>query len=157
MSTALYIGRFQPFHLGHLDYIRHILKKHTKIIIIVGSTNKCDDKNPYGFEIRKRMISESLIEAGIKKSAFTIKYVPDYPGEDNRWYESIMQLVDDIDEVFTGENEHTRTIFKAHGHKVHSLNDRFRGISSTIVREKMKNDGKWDDLVPSAVSRTLNN
>ena len=36
-ETGLYVGRFQPFHLGHLEAIKHILKKVDTVIIAIGS------------------------------------------------------------------------------------------------------------------------
>ena len=30
LKTCAFIGRFQPFHLGHLDAIKQILKWHKK-------------------------------------------------------------------------------------------------------------------------------
>ncbi|HEY6405190.1 MAG TPA: adenylyltransferase/cytidyltransferase family protein, partial [Nitrososphaeraceae archaeon] len=31
------IGRFQPFHNGHLDLIRQILKESDEVVVIIGS------------------------------------------------------------------------------------------------------------------------
>ena len=38
--TALFIGRFQPFHKGHLAAIKWILKKEGKIFIVIGSNQQ---------------------------------------------------------------------------------------------------------------------
>lgn len=47
-KTALFVGRFQPFHLGHLKVIKDILKKNDFIVIAIGSSDeKNTDKNPF--------------------------------------------------------------------------------------------------------------
>ena len=51
--TALFIGRFQPFHSGHVDAIKQISEK--EIIIGIGSSQYSGtDDNPYSFEERKK-------------------------------------------------------------------------------------------------------
>ena len=37
MAAAM-IGRFQPFHLGHLELVRQILDENEEIIILIGSS-----------------------------------------------------------------------------------------------------------------------
>ena len=37
IESALILGRFQPFHLGHLELIRAVKNKYGKIIIAIGS------------------------------------------------------------------------------------------------------------------------
>ena len=36
-EVGLYIGRFQPFHNGHLSVVREALKHCNNLIIVVGS------------------------------------------------------------------------------------------------------------------------
>ena len=52
--NGLLIGRFQPFHLGHLDALRFALSKVDKLWIGLGSSNKPLQKNnPFSAEERK--------------------------------------------------------------------------------------------------------
>ncbi|MEM2975778.1 MAG: adenylyltransferase/cytidyltransferase family protein, partial [Candidatus Bathyarchaeia archaeon] len=37
MKRGLFVGRFQPFHLGHLTAVKNILKSVDELVIIVGS------------------------------------------------------------------------------------------------------------------------
>ena len=70
MSPSLFIGRFQPFHLGHLDAIQQILATHKKIIIGIGSAQyEGIETNPYSAALRRRMIEESLHDVDIVKEA----------------------------------------------------------------------------------------
>ena len=66
---AIFIGRFQPLHNGHVEVIKHGLSIAEKIIILVGSTNSAPTlKNPFSFEDRKKMILDSLCPVKITKT-----------------------------------------------------------------------------------------
>ena len=43
--NGLLIGRFQPFHLGHLEALRFALSKVDKLWLGLGSSNKPTEKN----------------------------------------------------------------------------------------------------------------
>lgn len=36
MTRGLFVGRFQPFHLGHLHVIKELLEKVDELIIAIG-------------------------------------------------------------------------------------------------------------------------
>ena len=58
---ALFIGRFQPFHLGHLLLLQRLSKQYDEFIIGIGSSqyqNTYD--NPFSEEERRQMIIQSL-------------------------------------------------------------------------------------------------
>ena len=49
------IGRFQPFHLGHLEAINFALSKIDQLYIGIGSSNKSNQpRNPFNAEERKQ-------------------------------------------------------------------------------------------------------
>jgi len=95
MSTAVYIGRFQPFHRGHLHVIEEALKdaRISKLIVVVGSTNKAiTSKNPYTYEQRKAMI-----EACVDTTKVTVKPSRDYMypelEKETLWNDHIRELI----------------------------------------------------------------
>ena len=52
-----FIGRFQPFHLGHRHVIQTALGKARHVIVLVGSPNVARSvKNPFTYEERADMI-----------------------------------------------------------------------------------------------------
>ena len=58
---GLLIGRFQPFHLGHLEALQFALSKVDKLWVGLGSSNKPPQKsNPFSAEERKKMILDSI-------------------------------------------------------------------------------------------------
>lgn len=61
-KTAIYIGRFQPFHDGHKQLFLKTLKRNTQIAILVMDSYKINKKNPYDFNFVKKKISSALKE-----------------------------------------------------------------------------------------------
>jgi adenylylsulfate kinase len=60
--TALFIGRYQPFHDGHRALIVEGLRRVGQVCIAVRDTHGIDDKNPYDFEYVKARIEHALRE-----------------------------------------------------------------------------------------------
>jgi len=57
--TAQMLGRWQPFHDGHLALFKEILKKTGQVQIMVRSMPQTD-KDPFVFEDIKKRIEEKL-------------------------------------------------------------------------------------------------
>jgi nicotinamide mononucleotide adenylyltransferase len=57
--TAQMLGRWQPFHDGHLALFKEILKKTGQVVIMVRSMPQTDN-NPFVFEDVKKRIEEKL-------------------------------------------------------------------------------------------------
>ncbi len=57
--TAQMLGRWQPFHDGHLALFKEILKKTGQVQIMVRTMPK-SDSNPFEFEDIKKRIEEKL-------------------------------------------------------------------------------------------------
>jgi hypothetical protein len=60
--TALFIGRYQPFHEGHRALIIEGLKRVGQACIAVRNTRGIDDKNPFDFEYVRARIEHGLRE-----------------------------------------------------------------------------------------------
>ena len=60
--TALFIGRYQPFHDGHRTLITEGLKRVGQVCVAVRDTHEFDEKNPYQFEYVKARIEHALRE-----------------------------------------------------------------------------------------------
>ena len=61
-KTAIYIGRFQPFHLGHKKLFIKALKTSKQVCILVMDSQGINKKNPFSFTLVKKKISEGLKE-----------------------------------------------------------------------------------------------
>ena len=78
MTTGLYVGRFQPFHLGHLEAVKHILSQVDELVIVVGSAHDSHTlENPFTAGERISMIRLALKEAKIDANRFTVLPLPD--------------------------------------------------------------------------------
>ena len=101
VKTALYIGRFQPFHLGHLNAIEQIVGEgYEKIIIGIGSSeSERTDKNPFTYYERKEMISIGTED--LKNVQFEYFPIPDF-GDNERWTNYIVNNCSDFQTVYSG-------------------------------------------------------
>jgi len=58
--TALFIGRYQPFHAGHQRLIEEGLRRVGQVCIAVRDTHGVDDKNPLPYFAVKQRIEAAL-------------------------------------------------------------------------------------------------
>lgn len=60
-DMAVFIGRFQPFHMGHLAVIMEGLEQADHVVVLVGSSRsaRCH-RNPFVYTERQEMINSSI-------------------------------------------------------------------------------------------------
>ena len=61
-KTAIYIGRFQPFHDGHKTLFKNALKKNQQVAILIMDSYNINKKNPFKFKTVANIIQKSLKE-----------------------------------------------------------------------------------------------
>ena len=150
---GLLIGRFQPFHLGHLNAVLFGLSRAENLFIGIGSSNKSSErKNPFSAEERTEMIISSIDSSMIDR----IK-IFDIPDVDNheKWTFEIDQIVPKYDVVFTND-EFTKTLFEKLKIDVIPvvLKDREK-FEGTNIRKLITDDENWQDLVPRGTRKVL--
>jgi len=64
--TALLIGRYQPFHIGHKSLVAEAIRRTGQCCIALRDVGGTDEKNPYDFEQVKKEIEAACIEFGNK-------------------------------------------------------------------------------------------
>ena len=147
MKRALFIGRFQPFHNGHLHVAKGISKKFDEIIVGIGSSQgKNTEENPFSFDERKQMISKTLKSNKIK--SFRIYPIPDLY-DDYKWTSYILDNLPKFEVAYSG-NSWTIRCFEKHKIKCRKIK-LFNGISSTKIRESIKNNKNWEKFVPKEI------
>ncbi|MGD1835809.1 MAG: nicotinamide-nucleotide adenylyltransferase [Nitrososphaeraceae archaeon] len=152
-KTGLFIGRFQPFHLGHLESIKFALDKVDTLIIVIGSAQKSHEKrNPFTAGERIQMIRNTLYEI----STIDLQKIIFIPIPDNNihllWTYNIDILVPQYDIVFTND-PFTIFLFQERHKNVIKPKLYNRNIySGTMIRKFMIDDNdKWKNLVHKEV------
>ena len=150
---GLLIGRFQSFHLGHLDAVLFGLSRTENLFIGIGSSNKSNErKNPFSAEERTEMIISSIESSMIDR--LKIFDIPDVDNHE-KWTFDIDQTVPKYDVVFSND-EFTKTLFEKRKIDVIPvvLKDREK-FSGTNIRELIAHNKNWQDLVPRGTRKVL--
>ena len=151
---ALYIGRFQPFHYGHLYVIQEIKSRFEVLYLGVGSSQySYTVNNPFTFDERKRMIEETLDYYKIEN--FIIYGIPDihnYP----KWVDHVKSIVPSFN-VIVSNNSITHKLFSEKNYQVKNTTIFKRHeYSGKEIRRRIINDESWEDLVPKQVYNIIN-
>ena len=150
---GLLIGRFQPFHLGHLDAVLFGLSRTENLFIGIGSSNKSNERrNPFSAEERREMIISSIEPSMADR--LKIFDIPDV-GDHEKWIFEIDKIMPKYDVIFTND-EFTKTLFEKREMNVVPvvLKDREK-FSGTNIRELIAGDKNWQDLVPDGTKKVL--
>ena len=151
--NGLLIGRFQPFHLGHLDALQFALSKVDKLWVGLGSSNLPPQKdNPFSAEQRQEMILSSIDE--VMKEKISIYFIPDLDNH-MKWIEKIDTIVPKFDIIFSND-ELTNHLYSKRNTQVMTIPFLKRDkLSGTRIRDLIISDQKWNDLVPEGTKNFL--
>lgn len=90
----VFIGRFQPFHIGHQEVIEKALQESKRVIVLVGSAGKPrSSKNPWTFQERADMILKSTA-VGRDVDRITVIPLYDKSYNDSAWVAQVQSLVE---------------------------------------------------------------
>ena len=90
----VFIGRFQPFHLAHMQTIQIALKQSQNVILALGSAqNERNIKNPFTAEERQQMILSNFSPADQQRIKF-VNVIDVY--NDEKWQKLVKSLVAEI-------------------------------------------------------------
>lgn len=153
--NCLFIGRFQPFHKGHLQIIQSACSKYDEVIIGLGSSQYGYTlENPFTSDERKLMIEESLKGTDVKNYGITlIPDIHDYP----KWVDYVVSIISDFDVVISNSTL-TKRLFSEKGYVVKKTPLYNRGkCSGQEIRRRIINDEPWENLVPGPVYDVIKN
>ncbi len=157
MTTALYVGRFQPFHNGHADAIRQIFETGVKKVLIgIGTAEEnFTPQNPLTAGERFEMIENALQELGYTPSQYAIlpvRNIHHYA----LWPHHVVQLCPPFSVIFSGSSvvEEIWTYANIPNISFQKIALQ-QPISATFIREKLKNNEDISQFVPKSVKDWL--
>ena len=154
MKKAIFPGTFDPFTLGHLDVLKRSILIFDEIIIGIGKNS--DKKSMFSVEDRISFIKNSIVELkNVKVMSYeglTIDFCKNVNANfivrgvrnngDFEFEKAIARtnrLLSKIETVFILTSAETSF------------------ISSSIVRELIKNNGNYHELIPESITKILLN
>lgn len=152
---GLVMGRFQPFHLGHLELVKQVLSDCGGVIIAVtGSQFNYIEKDPFTSGERIEMIHESLKEAEIDLSQC---YIVSIENQENNamWASYLKTALPRFEKVYSG-NDYVSMLLADSGFLV--VPPKFlerEKYNASKIREMMSQDKDWQSLVPQAVATII--
>lgn len=156
VRRGLFVGRFQPFHNGHLQVVLELLKNLDELVIIIGSSQKSHElDNPFTTGERLTMIREALKEAGVDASKYWLIPIQDVDMH-TTWVSQVLSYAPKFEVVFSNEPL-TKRLFKEAGFRVEPIAFIKRKIfSATEIRKRMLSGENWEELVPKSVANFIN-
>jgi len=90
---GVFIGRFQPLHIGHEHVISRTLEKVERLIVLVGSANVArDPRNPFTYAEREAML-RSAFRHEIAQGRLIIAPIDDRLYSDTAWVAQVQRQV----------------------------------------------------------------
>ena len=152
ISRAFYIGRFQPYHIGHHTVLSSIAGEVDEIVIGIGSAQRSHEvENPFTAGERVVMISRSLKDLDIDCYVIPIEDIQ----RNAVWVSHVKSMTPHFDLTYTN-NPLVFRLFEEAGVMVKRSPMYQREIySGTAIRKKMLTGEGWENLVPDAVARVI--
>lgn len=90
---GLYLGRFQPLHVGHQIIINRMLRECERGIVAIGSAQEeGTEKNPLSYEFRKLLVEETFQDYGDRLVIIPI-YDREQYSDDSSWGDYLFKHV----------------------------------------------------------------
>ncbi len=160
-------GRFQPFHRGHLEYLCGAAARCEEIF--VGITNPdprrirpeasdplrhLPESNPYTYVERMLMVKAAAADAGLE--AERLHVIPFPVNEPELWDAYVPEDVVQFIRLFSDWGGTKLDRLREAGYEVIVLDEGSeKELSGAEVREALRENGDWEQLVPPGVARIL--
>lgn len=160
-------GRFQPFHLGHLEYLRGAAERSDEVWI--GITNPdptrikpeasdplrhLPESNPYTYAERLLMVKAAAADLGLDLAR--VHVIPFPVNEPELWPAYVPSGVTQYVRLFSEWGSTKLERLRAAGYEVVVLDEGTeKQLSGADVRAALRNGDEWESLVPPEVARIL--
>lgn len=153
-KSALLIGRFQPFHFGHLYLIKKTLEIADKVIIGIGSASIFDENNPLDYQTRKEIIQAVFYKEKIEDRLLKIAPLEDF-FDDKKWLNNVKKMIGKFD-VVVSNNDWTNDIMEKAGYEVKRFPYYKRSLyEGWRIRKLAKQGKRWQERIPNYLFSNL--
>jgi len=153
-GVALFIGRFQPLHKGHLFALRYIAKRSARVYVVIGSSQEeKTEKNPFSARERLSMMRAVLVKEKLAKKCkvFLLSDIPN----DFEWVSYLDAHIPRYDVCYSN-NALVLKLMRRSGKKAERVpllaRAKYRGA---LVRERMREKKEWKSRVPKEVRERI--
>ena len=164
MGSGMIHGRFQPFHNGHLEYLRGAAERSDEVF--VGITNPdpqrvkeepsdplrhLPESNPFTYVERLLMVEAVAEDEGIR-----VHVIPFPVNEPELWSAYVPDGVTQYLRLFSEWGGTKRDRMREAGYEVVVLDEGAeKWISGADVRAALRAGDEWEALVPPGVARII--
>ncbi|MFK8011957.1 MAG: bifunctional nicotinamide-nucleotide adenylyltransferase/Nudix hydroxylase [Marinicellaceae bacterium] len=178
-NFLIFIGRFQPFHTGHLKVVENAMAQADKVIMLIGSAHQPRSiRNPWSFQERDEMIRICLSETDSQR--LVTAPLMDVTYNDELWVKNVQSTINGlITAHFAKPHKHPKVGLIGHNkdHSSYYLNlfpqwgsvavDDYKKIKATPIRNQLLSVEEShhadkiqhlhsQDQIPAGVSEYLN-
>ncbi len=87
-KVGVFLARLQPIHNGHLALIKKMVDENDEFLILIGSSDKMNKRNPIPGSFRKELLIQALSENNMLKESYEagkikIVLLPDLSSEED--------------------------------------------------------------------------
>src|SRR3954471_10223600 len=160
-------GRFQPFHVGHLEYLRGAAERSDEVF--VGITNPdptrvkpeasdplrhLPESNPWSYVERLLMVEAAPAARGLAPGR--VHVIPFPVNEPELWPAYVPEGVTQYVRLFSDWGGTKLDRMREAGYEIEVLDQGAqKEISGSDVRAAMRAGGEWEALVPPGVARVI--
>lgn len=160
-------GRFQPFHNGHLEYLRGAAERSEELF--VGITNPdparvrpepsdplrhLPESNPWSYSERLLMVKAAAVDTGLELER--VHVIPFPVNEPELWPAYVPAGVTQYIRLFSAWGGTKIERFRSAGFEVVVLDEGAeKHVSGAEVREALRAGGEWESLVPPGVAQVI--
>lgn len=145
-------GSYDPVTLGHVDMIRRVAEREDEVYVVIFT----NPNKEYTFSLQDRVAMLMLATEGLDNVivSYSLGYVVDYMRE-----HGIDRIVKGYrnDTDLAWEKEQAEYNLKHGGYHTELIlsDEKYRNISSTLVREKLREGENLDGLLPPSVTEYI--
>lgn len=151
--TVLYIGRFQPYHIGHLNVTKELHERFARVVVAIGSAQESHSRqNPFTAGERYEMIRNTLKTEGLSD----VEVLPIHDTPTNAMWVAHMRAMLPRFHIVAGYNPLVNTLLEEAGYRIYAVDAKFRDTYSGLsVRSDMMQSDAWHHHVHPEVVKVI--